>query len=67
MLLRRHPAKAERMDEIYSELHQNILDQFNQAGVEIMSPAYMAFRDGGTITIPQVGAIAQNYDDHHHS
>lgn len=62
-----YTAKAERMDEIYSELHQNILDQFNQAGVEIMSPAYMALRDGGTITIPQVGAIAQNYDDHHPS
>jgi small-conductance mechanosensitive channel len=62
-----YTAKAERMAEISSELHQNILDQFNQAGVEIMSPAYMAFRDGGTITIPQVGAIAQNYDDHHPS
>lgn len=36
---------------IYSELHQNIQDQFNNAGVEIMSPAYMAYREGNTITV----------------
>jgi small-conductance mechanosensitive channel len=43
-----------RMVEIYSELHQNILDQFNQAGVEIMSPSYLAFRDGKASTIPPI-------------
>lgn len=37
---------------IYSELHQNILDQFNQAGVEILSPHYQAFRDGNMMAIP---------------
>jgi len=42
------------MVEIYSELHQNILDQFNQAGVEIMSPSYLAFRDGKASTIPPI-------------
>ena len=35
-----------RMAMIYSELHQNIQDQFNEAGVEIMSPHYDALRDG---------------------
>jgi small-conductance mechanosensitive channel len=28
------------MAEIYAELHRNILDQFNQYGVQIMTPAY---------------------------
>ena len=42
----------ERMAAIYSELHQNIQDWFNEAGVEIMSPAYNAYRDGGELTIP---------------
>ncbi len=41
-----------RMAVIYSELHQNIQDYFNNADVEIMSPAYMAYREGNTITIP---------------
>ena len=44
----------ERMIDIYSELHQNILDKFNQASVEIMSPTYFAFRDGQDSTIPKV-------------
>ena len=37
---------------IYSELHQNIQDTFNEAGVEIMSPHYFAGRDGSPSTIP---------------
>ncbi len=37
---------------IYSEMHQNIQDCFNEAGVEIMSPHYRAHRDGNTVTIP---------------
>ena len=37
---------------IYSELHQNILDQFNKAGVEILSPHYRALRDGNSIAAP---------------
>jgi small-conductance mechanosensitive channel len=42
----------ERMAMIYSELHQNIQDWFNEAGVEIMSPGYTAYRDGNDVTIP---------------
>ncbi|MGF7078325.1 mechanosensitive ion channel family protein [Mucilaginibacter sp. UYCu711] len=37
---------------IYSALHANIQDKFNEAGVEIMSPHYKALRDGNTTTIP---------------
>lgn len=44
---------ANRLGEIYSDLHQNIQDRFNEAGVEIMSPHYMAMRDGNESTIPK--------------
>lgn len=37
---------------IYSSLHANIQDKFNEAGVEIMSPHYKALRDGNQTTIP---------------
>jgi small-conductance mechanosensitive channel len=37
---------------IYSALHANIQDKFNEAGVEIMSPHYKALRDGNQTTIP---------------
>lgn len=37
---------------IYSELHQNIQDCFNEGGVEILSPHYRAQRDGNMTTIP---------------
>ena len=42
----------EEMPQIYSELHENIQDRFNEAGVEIMSPAYGALRDGNATTVP---------------
>ncbi len=35
-----HKAVAERLPAAYSELHQNILDVFNEFGVQIMTPAY---------------------------
>jgi small-conductance mechanosensitive channel len=41
------------MAHIYSELHQNIQDKFNEGGVEIMSPHYSQLRDGNTVTIPE--------------
>lgn len=43
---------ADRLAQIYSDLHQNIQDVFNEAGIEIMSPHYYAERDGSGITIP---------------
>jgi small-conductance mechanosensitive channel len=36
--------KPEKMTVFYSELHQNILDVFNEYGVQIMSPNYLADR-----------------------
>jgi small-conductance mechanosensitive channel len=50
--------EAGRMPAILSELHQNIQDGFAEAGVEILSPAYSALRDGGTSTIPAQEAPA---------
>jgi small-conductance mechanosensitive channel len=44
-----HP---ELMPSIYSELHQNIQDYCNQAGIEILSPTYTALRDGNHSTMP---------------
>lgn len=43
---------ADKLGDIYSDLHQNIQDVFNEAGVEIMSPHYFARRDGSASTIP---------------
>ena len=40
------------MASVYSALHQNIQDRFNEAGVEIMSPHYSTLRDGNMTTIP---------------
>lgn len=37
---------------IYSDLHQNIQDCCNEAGIEILSPHYRAARDGNMTTIP---------------
>ncbi len=39
---------------IYSELHKNILDKFDAAGVEIMSPHYHALRDGNSSAVPSI-------------
>ncbi len=45
--------QANKMATIYAELHQNIQDKFNEAGVEIMSPHYTQVRDGNQSTIPE--------------
>ncbi len=42
------------LPRITSDLHANILDAFNEAGVEIMSPEFAALRDGNAVTIPGV-------------
>lgn len=44
--------EADQLSQIYSDLHQNIQDTFNEAGIEIMSPHYFAGRDGSATTIP---------------
>lgn len=44
--------EANKQVTIYSELHQNIQDCCNEAGIEIMSPHYRNQRDGNMTTIP---------------
>ena len=44
---------ANSLSQIYSDLHQNIQDVFDEAGIEIMSPHYIATRDGSETTIPK--------------
>lgn len=44
--------KPHLMAKTYSDLHQNIQDRFNEAGVEIMSPHYSQIRDGNRMAIP---------------
>jgi small-conductance mechanosensitive channel len=58
--LNAYTAKPMRMMNIYSTLHQNIQDNFNQAGVEINSPHYMSLRDGNETTIPH-NYLPQDY------
>jgi small-conductance mechanosensitive channel len=41
------------MLRIYSDLHQNIQDKFNEAAVEICSPHFSALRDGNVIALPE--------------
>ncbi|WP_152285836.1 mechanosensitive ion channel family protein [Flavicella marina] len=45
----KHPKSSPK---IYSELHANIQDACNEAGIEILSPHYRAGRDGNATTIP---------------
>lgn len=44
--------KPNQQAGIYSNLHAQIQEKFNEAGVEIMSPHYNAIRDGNASTIP---------------
>lgn len=45
--------EADQLTQIYSNLYQNLQDVFKEADVEIMSPHYMAVRDGNETTIPK--------------
>ncbi len=44
--------QSHSMAQTYGELHQNIQDTFNEAGMEIMSAHYMHLRDGSRTAIP---------------
>ena len=44
---------ANQLAQVYSDLHQNIQDRFNEEGIEIMSPHYIPTRDGSETTIPK--------------
>ena len=52
---------AERMPRVYSAVHQNIQDKFNEANVEILSPTFSALRDGNTVTTPP-DYLSDNYE-----
>jgi small-conductance mechanosensitive channel len=43
---------ANQMPLVYSRLHAQIQDSFNESGVEIMSPHFTQLRDGSSTTIP---------------
>ncbi len=43
--------EANRQGSIYSWLHENIQDVFNERNIEIMSPHYLAQRDGNDSTV----------------
>jgi small-conductance mechanosensitive channel len=43
---------AKDLAKIKSELHQNLQDKFNEAGIEIMSPTFSAIRDGNDTVLP---------------
>ncbi len=43
---------ANELPQVYSDLHLKILDKFNEAQVEIMSPQYLCLRDGNLTSIP---------------
>ena len=45
--------RTDQLSTIYSELHQNILDAFHGAGVEIMSPHIFAHRQDLELQIPK--------------
>jgi hypothetical protein len=44
--------QPKKMAFFYSEIQKSILQEFNKAGVEILSPHYQAHRDGNASTIP---------------
>jgi small-conductance mechanosensitive channel len=50
-----------RMSVIYSDLHRNIQDAFNEACVEIMSPHFASVRDGNAQATPET-YLPENYE-----
>lgn len=44
---------ANYMPAIYSDLNKNIQDIFNREGIELLSPQFVAQRDGSTVNIPK--------------
>ncbi|MBK6967285.1 MAG: mechanosensitive ion channel family protein [Bacteroidales bacterium] len=59
--LNAYTKEANRQAMVYSDLHQNIQDCFNEAGIEIMSPHYRAQREGNMTTIPG-DYLEKNYE-----
>lgn len=53
-----HTKQVTKMLLIRSELYKSILEVFNKEGIEILSPKYVASRDGNFSTVP-----SQNHKD----
>jgi small-conductance mechanosensitive channel len=51
--LRAWTDRADLMLETHSDLRAKVLDEFNRAGVEIMTPSIFAHRDASDLAIPQ--------------
>lgn len=47
-----HSKQPQDLQLLYSGLHRNIQDKFNEGGVEIMSPHYVQLRDGNNPAVP---------------
>jgi small-conductance mechanosensitive channel len=60
--LNAYTVNPKNMQNIYSRLHQNIQDKFNEARVEINSPHYTSLRDGNRTTIPDA-YLPTNYQN----
>jgi len=45
--------RPSEMERILARMHERIQDEFNRAGVELLSPAYVSLRDGNTVAIPK--------------
>ncbi len=50
--LNAYTKQAKKMPLIYSDIHKNIIEIFDQEGVEILSPKYVASREGNSSTVP---------------
>ncbi len=48
--------RPRKLLQVRSELIASVMDAFNKAGVEILSPLYHAMRDGNKTTIPEEAA-----------
>ena len=51
--LNAYTATPREVLNIFSDLHRNIQDRFNEAGVEICSPHFSALRDGNVVSMPE--------------
>ena len=49
---------------IYSALHANIQETFNKAGMELLSPTYVALRDGNQMMLPDAAPASRSREHH---
>ena len=54
--LNAYTREVTRMARLYSDVHQHVQDRFAEAGVEVLSPTYGAYREGPS-TVPDYAAL----------